>query len=217
MQLAAWLEEQGLAKYAGLFEAHEIDLTLLPHLTEEDVDRLQLPTGARRRLLVAIQGLRNGGPPARSSAGAGAASLFPPAERRQLTVLFCDLVGFTALSQRLDPEYLGDVMRGYQRGVRSRDRKLQRPRGADPGRRVDDLFRLAPGARGRRRAGGACQPGNHPGGQGGGRARTVASAHRNRHRPGRGGRHRRGRRLSVQDRSGRNAEPRGQAAGARRG
>src|SRR6185503_14143310 len=101
MPLAGWLEEHGLGKYAGLFEANEIDLALLPHLTEEDVDRLQLPTGARRRLLVAIQGLRNDGAPARSPANVGTASPFPPAERRQLTVLFCDLVGFTALSQRL--------------------------------------------------------------------------------------------------------------------
>ena len=115
MQLAEWLEEHGLGKYAGLFEAHEIDLALLPRLTEEDVDRLQLPTGARRRLLVAIQGLSNDGPPARPPFSAGPVLPFLPGERRQLTVLFCDLVGFTALSQRLDPESLGDLMRSYQR------------------------------------------------------------------------------------------------------
>ena len=91
--LAGWLEEHGLGKYLTLFEAHEIDLALLPQLTEEDIDRLQLPTGARRRLLVAIQGLRNGGAPAQPPAGAGAASRFPSAERRQLTVLFCDWSG----------------------------------------------------------------------------------------------------------------------------
>ena len=117
MQLAGWLEEHGLGKYAGLFEAHEIDLALLPSLTEDDVDRLQLPTGARRRLLVAIQGLRNGGPAPKTATGAAAAAASLPlsAERRQLTVLFCDLVGSTALSQRIDPEALGELMRGYQR------------------------------------------------------------------------------------------------------
>jgi hypothetical protein len=115
MQLAGWLEAHGLGKYAELFEAHEIDLALLPHLTEDDIERLQLPTGARRRLLIAIQGLREGVPPTVVPADEAKASLFPAAERRQLPVLFCDLVDSTALSQRLDPESLGELMRGYQR------------------------------------------------------------------------------------------------------
>jgi hypothetical protein len=114
MQLAGWLEAHGLGKYADLFDTHDIDLALLPHLTDDDVERLQLPTGARRRLLLAIQVLR-GAPPAAVPAGEGAASPSLPAERRQLTVLFCDLVGSTALSQRLDPESLGELLRGYQR------------------------------------------------------------------------------------------------------
>ena len=116
MQLAVWLEEHGLAKYAGLFEAHEIDFALLPHLTEEDVDRLAAsdrrppPAAGGHPGSAATVDRRPGRRPARVRL-----SLFPPAERRQLTVLFCDLVGFTALSQRLDPESLGDLMRGYQR------------------------------------------------------------------------------------------------------
>jgi class 3 adenylate cyclase/predicted ATPase len=115
MQLAGWLEAHGLGKYAELFEAHEIDLALLPHLTEDDIERLQLPVGARRRLLVAIHGVRESGPADGPPVGEGATSLFPTAERRQLTVLFCDLVGSTALSHRLDPESLAELMRGYQR------------------------------------------------------------------------------------------------------
>jgi class 3 adenylate cyclase/predicted ATPase len=115
MQLLGWLEAHGLGKYAELFEAHEIDLPVLPHLTDDDIERLQLPTGARRRLVVAIQGLRDRVPLKGAFAGEGAAPLSPSGERRQLTVLFCDLVGSTALSQRLDPESLGELLRGYQR------------------------------------------------------------------------------------------------------
>ena len=135
-ELAGWLEEHGLGKYAGLFEAHDIDLPLLPHLTEDDVDRLQLPTGARRRLLVAIQDLRDGGTAARPPIATAAAPLSQSAERRQLTVLFCDLVGSTALSQRIDPESLGELMRGYQRVCEAVIEQLQRLRRPVPGRRV---------------------------------------------------------------------------------
>jgi class 3 adenylate cyclase/predicted ATPase len=111
MNLKDWLESNGLGKYAELFAENEIDLDLLPQLTEGDLNKLGLSVGARRRLAIAI-GLLDTSEQQQSVANvAGVAS----AERRQLTVLFCDLVGSTALSQRLDPEALRALIGGYQK------------------------------------------------------------------------------------------------------
>ena len=114
-----WLEEVGLEKYAAVFAEHEITLEVLPDLTAPDIDRLALPTGPRRRLMVAIQALRD---PARAkpSVLAPETPIAQPikaqgAERRQLTVMFCDLVGSTALSEWLDPEELRELMQGYRK------------------------------------------------------------------------------------------------------
>ena len=110
MNLKDWLESHGLGKYAELFAENEIDLDLLPQLTEGDLDKLGLSVGARRRLALAIDSL---GAPDRQQ-GAGNTVETSHAERRQLTILFCDLVGSTALSQRLDPEALRALIGGYQ-------------------------------------------------------------------------------------------------------
>jgi class 3 adenylate cyclase/tetratricopeptide (TPR) repeat protein len=113
-----WLTQLGLEKYAPVFEAHEITVEVLPHLTEPDIDRLALPTGPRRRLMIAIDQLaeeiraRTLVEGAETSATRSAES--EGAERRQLTILFCDLVGSTALSQRLDPEELRELMQAYR-------------------------------------------------------------------------------------------------------
>jgi class 3 adenylate cyclase/tetratricopeptide (TPR) repeat protein len=114
-----WLAQLGLEKYAAVFAEHEITLEVLPHLTEPDIDRLALPTGPRRRLMVAIQALSTGAP-LQSSVEAPETPLAQPAnahdaERRQLTVMFCDLVGSTALSERLDPEELRELMQAYRK------------------------------------------------------------------------------------------------------
>ena len=104
-----WLEEVGLGNYVEVFAANDIDADLLPHLTEQDLSDLGLSIGHRRKLLLAIAALSAEAteePPARPNVG--------EAERRQLTILFCDLVGSTALSQRLDPEDMGTVIRAYQ-------------------------------------------------------------------------------------------------------
>ena len=89
--IAEWLQQIGLEKYVGLFAEHEVTLDVLPHLTESDIGELGLPTGARRRLLVAIQGLSAEGhvQPTRPEQPGTPYD----AERRQLTVMFCDLVG----------------------------------------------------------------------------------------------------------------------------
>jgi predicted ATPase/class 3 adenylate cyclase len=111
MNLKDWLESNGLGKYAELFAENEIDFDLLPQLTEGDLDKLGLSVGARRRLALAIKSMDE---PDRQPGGVNIVET-GGAERRQLTVLFCDLVGSTALSQRLDPEALRELIGGYQK------------------------------------------------------------------------------------------------------
>ncbi len=109
-----WLAELGLGQYAQVFAENEIDLEVLPELTDEDLRELALPMGPRKKILKAIAAL-DAEP---SIAGDRTESVQPAqaadAERRQLTVMFCDLVGSTELSARLDPEDLREVMRRYQ-------------------------------------------------------------------------------------------------------
>jgi len=108
-----WLEELDLGKYADVFIDNEVGLRDLPHLTDDDLREIGLPLGPRRRIMGAIQDLAAA--PVESD-GAGPPST-ASAERRLLTVMFCDLVGSTELSHRLDPEDLREVMRLYQDAV----------------------------------------------------------------------------------------------------
>ena len=105
-----WLDGIGLGRYAKLFAEHEIDGEVLPELTDEDLETLGIPLGPRKKLLKAIASLPEKGETAEIAAERSA----PEAERRQLTVMFCDLVGSTALSERLDPEDLREVIRTFQ-------------------------------------------------------------------------------------------------------
>jgi class 3 adenylate cyclase/tetratricopeptide (TPR) repeat protein len=105
--LSAWLEGLGLEQYARVFAENGVDLDALPLLSDGDLERLGVLLGHRRRLLKAIAEL----------APASAATPPSEAERRQLTVMFCDLVGSTALSARLDPEDLRAVIGAYHRCV----------------------------------------------------------------------------------------------------
>ena len=113
MDVAAWLRGLGLEQYAQLFRDNDIDGEILCGMTAEDLKELGISSfGHRRRLLNAITAL-GGEPPtcdmAESATSATSAPASPPridAERRQLTVMFCDLVGSTALSTRFDPEDL---------------------------------------------------------------------------------------------------------------
>ena len=118
MDVGGWLRSLGLGQYEALFRANDIDADILPELTEVDLEKLGVSLGHRKRLLRAISGLTAGGsslphPPPH----AGEASVGVQAERRQLTVMFCDLVGSTALSTRFDPEELRDEIRAYQNAV----------------------------------------------------------------------------------------------------
>ena len=111
-ELRRWLEQIGLAQHAETLAANDIDLDVLPELSDEDLKELGLSLGHRRRLLRAIVQRRS-----ESSVGAAPETPSRDAERRQLTVLFCDLVGSTELSRRFDPEDLRELIRRYQDAV----------------------------------------------------------------------------------------------------
>ena len=118
-ELEMWLAPLGLAQLAPILRANDIDLDILPALSEADLEELGLSLGHRRKLRRALGSVPHIVPispnaPSTPSPVAGAS-----AERRQLTVMFCDLVGSTALSQRLDPEDLRDLIRAYQDAVSS--------------------------------------------------------------------------------------------------
>jgi hypothetical protein len=107
MDVADWLRKLGLEQYEPAFRANEIDARVLPSLTAEDLKDLGVSlVGHRRRLLDAIAA-PSGEVPSAVTAASRAPSAHTDAERRQLTVMFCDLVGSTALSARLDPEEQG--------------------------------------------------------------------------------------------------------------
>jgi class 3 adenylate cyclase len=116
MDVGDWLRSLGFGQYEALFRASEIDADILPELTEVDLEKLGLPLGHRKRLLRAISGLAAAEPLAAPFASTGA-KREDAAERRQLTVMFCDLVGSTALSTRFDPEELRKEIRAYQNAV----------------------------------------------------------------------------------------------------
>jgi class 3 adenylate cyclase/tetratricopeptide (TPR) repeat protein len=101
--LERWLAGLGLDRYAAVFAEHDIDREALLDLTEQDLKQLGLSIGHRKRLRRAIQALPR---PARGPEAGDA-------ERRQLTVMFCDLVGSTELAARLDPEDMREVIRAY--------------------------------------------------------------------------------------------------------
>ena len=115
--IGTWLEDLGLGKYADAFAENEIDLDALPHVTEDDLREIGIALGARRKLLAAIGELEPNAEPAPDQDAAGDRPVGTEAKRRQLTVMFVDMVGSTALSAELDPEDLRDVMRRYQDAV----------------------------------------------------------------------------------------------------
>jgi class 3 adenylate cyclase len=116
MAVANWLRRLGLEQYAPRFRENEIDWAVLRELTEADLEKLGLSVGARKKLLKAIAGLSAEPHPA-SATEAVLRAIRPAADRRQLTVMFCDLAGSTALSERLDAEELGNFIRAYDERV----------------------------------------------------------------------------------------------------
>ena len=116
--IADWLERLGLGQYTQRFAENEIDVTVLRHLTDQDLREIGVPLGHRRKILAAIREDIGAPTPVTSEP----VSHFEPtgqasAERRQITVMFSDLVGSTALSARMDPEDLREVISAYQKCV----------------------------------------------------------------------------------------------------
>ena len=118
-QIAEWLEKLGMSEYAELFVANRIDLSVLPELTDQDLKELGIVLGDRRKILRAIAGHKSSETiaPNPESQAVNVARPQDAAERRQVTVMFSDLVGSTALSARMDPEDLREVISAYQKCV----------------------------------------------------------------------------------------------------
>ena len=124
MDVVVWLRSLGLEEYEAAFRDNKINERVLPNLTQEDLKEIGVgPVGHRRILLEAIAALRadaSGKAPSAdvaTSSSAPSASPEDRAERRQVTVMFSDLVGSTALSARMDPEDLREVISAYQKCV----------------------------------------------------------------------------------------------------
>src|SRR6516165_5078399 len=145
MDIAAWLRGLGLEQYAPVFRDNGIDMQVLPKLTAEDLKDLGITMVGHRRILLeaiaerksgetqssaaastplptpgtpALAGGRPGAPlPGLDPGIAGEGTVGAEAERRQLTVMFCDLVGSTPLSTRFDPEDLREIVGAYHRCV----------------------------------------------------------------------------------------------------
>ena len=121
MDIGGWLRRLGLEEYETAFRDNKIDDTVLPNLTAEDLKDLGVTiVGHRRKLLNAIAALRtkaSAPTPLSDAPGETDKTAKDSAERRQVTVMFSDLVGSTALSARMDPEDLREVISAYQRCV----------------------------------------------------------------------------------------------------
>jgi class 3 adenylate cyclase len=116
-EIGAWLEKLGLERYRQVFIEQEIDTQILPDLTEAELKAIGIPLGPRKKIIKATRALRScAHVESRRQAGERIATKSRPGstpERRNLTVLTCDMVGSTALATRLDPEQLRGIMHGY--------------------------------------------------------------------------------------------------------
>ena len=119
VELANWLKQFGLEALCGVLADNDVDLDILPDLTEADFVKLGISLGHRRKLIKAIASLH--GAPVKAAEAVADTPATPPkaaatseAERRQVTVLFSDLVGSTALATALDPEDMSDLIKRYQ-------------------------------------------------------------------------------------------------------
>ena len=114
--IETWLKNIGLEKYVEIFAKHDIDLDVAPDLSEQDLEKLGLSLGHRKKFVTAAAKLRAGGAQATIAPAQGDAS-DPDAtrvERRQVTVVFSDLVGSTALASQLDPEDMSRLLHEYR-------------------------------------------------------------------------------------------------------
>jgi SAM domain (Sterile alpha motif) len=139
-KLQEWLRGVGLGQHSEVFSQNDIDFDILPDLAESDFEKLGLSLGHRRKLLKAIAALQ------RATTAPGASALpEKEAERRQVIVLFSDLVGSTALANELDPEEMSAVIKQYQEGAHSGDRPVRWLHREVPGRWRPGLLRRPTG------------------------------------------------------------------------
>src|SRR6516225_687449 len=116
MDVLGWLRELGLEQYEAIFRENDIDASVLSSLTNEDLKEIGVASlGHRRKLLGAIAVLQD--EEAGAAAGGRTVVVASEGERRQLTLMFCDLVGSTPLASRFDPEDLSEIIRTYHRTV----------------------------------------------------------------------------------------------------
>ena len=117
MNIGSWLRSLGLERYETIFRENAIDADVLHDLTEDHLREMGLPLGTRLKLLKAISALASGAEPIGLTDVVFAGPTPDTAERRQVTVMFSDLVGSTALAVRMDPEDLREVISAYQKCV----------------------------------------------------------------------------------------------------
>jgi class 3 adenylate cyclase len=115
--ITEWLASLGLSEYAQRFAENGIDVSVLRYLTDQDLEKIGVLLGHRRKMLAAIAELSGAAPVMPQPASPAEEKRRHDAERRQLTVMFTDLVGSTALSARLDPEDLRSIIGTYHKCV----------------------------------------------------------------------------------------------------
>jgi class 3 adenylate cyclase len=116
-QIVDWLRKLGLSEYAQCFAENKIDVSVLQHLTDQDLKDIGVALGHRRKILAAIGELAGAASATSESPAGMEPQVRDAAERRQVTVMFSDLVGSTALSAQMDPEDLREVVSAYQKCV----------------------------------------------------------------------------------------------------
>jgi len=113
MSIAGWLNELGLAKYVCVFAENAVDIDVLFDLTDADLEKMGIPLGDRKRLLKATIANQQSSSP-KTNVTVATIAAHSGAERRHLTVLFCDLVGSTSIAAELDPEELSGVIHRFE-------------------------------------------------------------------------------------------------------
>ena len=116
-QIADWLKTLGMSEYAQRFAENDIDIAVLPHLTDQHLKDLGVSLGHRLKMLHVFAQLASSAPATPQPAPVTEPKSQDTAERRQVTVMFSDLVGSTALSARMDPEDLREVISAYQKCI----------------------------------------------------------------------------------------------------
>ena len=148
MDVGGWLRGLGLGRYEEKFRENNIDAEVLPQLTADDLKDIGISAvGDRRKLLAAIAALSGAAPSADATAlspkPSGRTSPQHDAERRPITVMFCDLVGSTALASRLDAEDWRSLVNAYLDEASGRGDAAWRPCAEEARRRADGPLRLS--------------------------------------------------------------------------